>query len=254
MSPVCSQPSRVDGGGGGRRVVEIAAHDLRAAHAHLALLAGAELVAAGDVDDPALGVGDRRPDRAEPVAGGVERRHVGDRAGLGHAVALHDGAADALRGGLLQLGAQGRGARVDERQAREVIALDDRALGQCEDDRRDEEGLRRAVLLHEAEVALEVEARHRHERRAVAQDGVHDDVQAVDVEQRQDADERVVGGHRLLRRGLQDVRHQVAVGEHYALRQARGAARVGQRDEVVGAGGRVGRGVARVAVEQRPRR
>ena len=188
----------VDGGGGRLGVVEVAAHDLRPAHAHLALLAGAELFAGGDVDDPALGVGHRRADRAEPVAGGIERRDVGDRARLGHAVALHDGAADALRGGLLELGAQRRGARVDERQAREVVALDDRALGQREDDRRDEVGLRRAVLLDEAEEALEVEARHRHERRAVAQDGVHDHGQAVDVEERQDADERVVGGHGLL--------------------------------------------------------
>ena len=70
------------------------------------------------------------------------------------------------------------------------------------------------------------------------------------MKERQDADERVVGGDRLLRRGLQDVRHQVAVGEHHALGQARGPARVGQRDEVVGAGGRVARAVARVAVEQ----
>ena len=243
----------VDRGGGRLRVVEVAAHDLRPAHADLALLARAELVAAGDVDDPALGVGHRRADRPEPVARGIERRDVGDRAGLGHAVALHHRAADALRGGLLQLGAQRRGARVDERQAREVEALDDRALGQGEDDRRDEVGLRGAVLLHEAEEALEVEARHRDERRAVAQDRVHDHGQAVDVEERQDADERVVGGHGLLGGRLQDVGHQVAVGEHHALGQARGPARVGQRDEVVGLGGRLGRRGG-IAVEQRGER
>ena len=45
--------------------------------------------------------------------------------------------------------------------------------------------------------------------------------------------------------GLQDVGHQVAVGEHHALGQARGPARVGQRHEVVGTGrGIGGRGIA----------
>ena len=105
----------------------------------------------------------------------------------------------------------------------------------------------------ETQEPLEVEARHRDERRPVAQDRVHDDAEAVDVEQRQDADERVVGGHGLLGRRLQDVGHQVAVGEHHALGQARGPARVGQRDEVVGAGGGVGRRGA-IAVEQRGER
>jgi hypothetical protein len=110
-----------------------------------------------------------------------------------------------------------------------------------------------AVLLDEAEEALEVEARHQDERRAVAQDRVHDHGEAVDVEERQHADQRVLGGHGLLSGRLQDVGHHVAVGEHHALGQARGPARVGQRDPVGGPGGGVGRRGG-IAVEQRGER
>jgi hypothetical protein len=220
----------VDRPRGGLGVVEVAAHDLRAAHAHLAVLAGAELDAGGQFGDLALGAGDRRPDGAGAVTSRVGRRDVGDGARLGHPVALHDRAADAPGGGLGHLRAQRRGARVDELQARQVVAVDERALGQREDDRRHEVGLRRAVGLDQLQVALEVEARHRHDGGAVAQDRVHHDVQSVDVEERQDADERVVLRHGLLRGRLQDVGHEIAVAEHHALGQARGAARVGQRD------------------------
>ena len=74
------------------------------------------------------------------------------------------------------------------------------------------------------------------------------------MEQGQDADQRVFGGHGLLDRRLQDVGHQVAMGEHHALGQAGGAARIGQRHEVVGPGGGAGRDRCRVAVEQRRER
>ena len=198
------------------------------------------LLAGLGADEAELGVRDRRADRARAVR--VGRRGVGDRAGLGHAVALHDRAADALGRRRGQLGAQRRGAGVDELQARQVAPLDGRALGQRQDDRRHEVGLGDPVLLDQAEELLEVEARHQHDGRAPAQHAVHHDAHAVDVEQRQHARERVAGLDGLHRGGLQHVGDEVAVAEHHALGQARGAAGVRQRDDVAGLGVHVGRG------------
>jgi len=93
----------VDRARGRLGVVEVAAHHLRAAHAHLALLAWIELGAAAHVDQLALGVGDGRPDRARAVTARMQRGDVRDRARLRHAVALDDGAAHARRGRLGQL-------------------------------------------------------------------------------------------------------------------------------------------------------
>ncbi len=115
-------------------------------------------------------------------------------------------------------------------------SVDERVLGQREDDRRDEVGLGDPVALDELEEAREVEARHGHDGRAGAQGLVHDHGHAVDVEERQGPDDRVALADVLDLADLAEVRDDVAVGEHHALRQARRAARVGQRDEVVGVG------------------
>ena len=85
----------------------------------------------------------------------------------------------------------------------------------------------------QGEELLEVEPRHRHDRGAGGQTHVHEHLHAVDVEERQHRDERLVlveGDHRCR---LREVGHQVAVGEHHALGQAGGARRVGQHHHVV---------------------
>ena len=99
------------------------------------------------------------------------------------------------------------------------------------------------MLLDQVDQRVAVEALHRDDRRAVGQAHVEDDRLAVDVEEGQQADERVLlgEGHRVV--GLLDVRDQVAVGEHHALHQAGGAARVGQHGELLGIDlDRLGRG------------
>ena len=80
---------------------------------------------------------------------------------------------------------------------------------------------------------LEVEARHRDDRGAGSQTGVHEHLHAVDVEERQHRDEGIVGLHRDRRECLLDVRDEVAVGQHDALRQAGRARGVRQHDDVV---------------------
>ena len=77
-----------------------------------------------------------------------------------------------------------------------------------------------------------VEARHRHDRRALGEPEVHDDRLAVDVEERQHADQHVVGADPVDRADLLHVRDEVAVREHHALRQPGRAARERQHGEV----------------------
>ena len=63
---------------------------------------------------------------------------------------------------------------------------------------------------------------------------VHQHLHPVDVEERQDGDEGVVGRHVEHGLTLHEVGDEVAVREHHALRQAGGARRVRQDDDVVG--------------------
>ena len=80
---------------------------------------------------------------------------------------------------------------------------------------------------------LEIEPRHRDDRGAGPQAQVHEHLHAVDVEERQHRDEGVVLVQRDRGECLLDVRDEVAVREHDALRQAGRARRVRQHDDVV---------------------
>ena len=137
---------------------------------------------------------------------------------------------------LRQLRAQRSGAAHDRPHRREVVLVDRRVLGERERDRRDDIRAGDAVLGDQAEELIEVEAGHRHDRRAGAQTLVHDHRHPVDVEERQHADQGVVGLDRERVLDLPDVGDQVRVREHHPLGQAGGAARVGQHRQV---GGRV---------------
>ena len=89
MSPVCSQPSASIVAAVASGVVEIALHHLRPAHPDLAALAGPSA-------SPFVGIHDRASvfGRSGPTAPGCAAfsvaPRVGDRARLGHAVALED--------------------------------------------------------------------------------------------------------------------------------------------------------------------
>ena len=159
---------------------------------------------------------------------------MADGGELGHAVALHDLAADAgagLGGGLRR---QRRCAREHVAQRAEVELRDHRVLGQRHDDRRRDVAVGDPVLLMRAQKDLEVEARHGHQRGARRQAAVHHHLHAVDVEERQHRHHDVLLAHTDGRVHLQHVGDQVGVRQHHALRQARRARRIRECRHIAG--------------------
>ena len=230
MSPVRSQPSSVSVVAGRLLVAEVAAHDLRPADPDLAV-AVAVLARLG-VDEPALGAADEPADRARVLVRQLvvvgEVRHG---ARLGHPVALADRRAEPLAGAVRGVGVHRRRAG-DHHAERQVAALDARRLGETEHDRRRDVRARHPVLLEQVEELPHVEPRHRHDRRPLGEPEVHDDRLAVDVEERERADQHVVGADPVDRADLLHVRDEVAVREHHALRQPGRAAREREHGEV----------------------
>ena len=90
--------------------------------------------------------------------------------------------------------------------------VDRRVLGQRQRDRRHDVRPRHPVLGDQAEELVEVEPRHRHDRRPGPQALVHDHRLPVDVEEGQDPDQDVVLGDREPVLHLDQVRDQVASG------------------------------------------
>ena len=87
---------------------------------------------------------------------------------------------------------QRRGAGERACARAQVVLVDERLLGERQHDRRDDIGERDPVVLHDLQELLQVEARHRHDRRAEVQAEVHDHDHAVDVEEGQDTEHDVV--------------------------------------------------------------
>ena len=100
----------------------------------------------------------------------------------------------------------------------QVVFRDRRMLGQRQHDRRDHVGARDRVVLHQPQEELEIEAGHADDRDALVEADVQQHREAIDVIEGQNR-------HRdfPLRGlddcgGLHDVRDEVSVGEHHALR------------------------------------
>ena len=177
---------------------------------------------------------------------------VRDRARLGHPVALAHGRAEPLRRALGGVGVERRRAGDHDAQ-REVAPLDARRLGEAEHDRRRDVGARDPMRLEQVEERAEVEARHRHDRRPLRQAEVDHHGLAVDVEERQRADQHVVGADPVDGADLLHVRDEVAMGQHHALRQAGRAARERQHRDVgagIDGGGAGVAGVGRQRLER----
>ncbi len=108
-------------------------------------------------------------------------------------------------------------------------------LGQRNRDRRGGDEHVGALLLgDEREELDEIELGHRDERRPIAQGGVEQHGHAVDVEERQDGEDAIIGADAHARIDLAHVGHEVGVGEHHALGPPGGARRVRQHREVGG--------------------
>ena len=151
-----------------------------------------------------------------------------------HAVSLLHEAAHA--GGALadDVGAERRRAREQLADRREVAAVHARTLREREHDRRHDVQHRGAVTLDEIQIAIEIEPRHDDERCARPEAEQHDHDEAVDVEEGQEADERILAVAQVTGRvDLQNVRDEITVRQHHAFRKSRSAARVRKRDDVV---------------------
>ena len=156
-------------------------------------------------------------DRPHQMLPAVQRRAMADGAELGHAVSLHHATTDAVGDGVAEILVQRCRARQHRAQCRQVVVVHQRMLGQRHRHRRRDIGHGHLVVLDIGEELLEIEARHHHQPRPRMQDRVEQHRHSVDVEERHDRDDDIVGLHVLHRAGLGDVGDQVAMCEHHAL-------------------------------------
>ena len=91
------------------------------------------------------------------------------------------------------------------------------------------------VPFDEREVLLELESRQDDEGRAAPQAKQHHDDQAVDVKERQEADEGLLAVTKMSRAiQLQHVGDEIAMRQHHPLRQTGRAARIGEHGDLAG--------------------
>ena len=105
--------------------------------------------------------------------------------------------------------------------ARDVEVVDHGVLREGHRDRRRDEQEGAAVRLDAPQERQQVELRHRHERRALAEREVQQHRHPVDVEERQHGEDAIVAPEPDAHAALVDVGDEVAVREHDALRHAR---------------------------------
>ena len=221
----------IDGLGSGLGVVEVTLHHHRATDPELASFPNRLILARFGVDDAAFDIADRNTAGAGLVA--ALRRAVGHRAELGHAEALDNLTVDALGALVLQLDGERRSTGENLLDRREVVLIDDWRLCESEHHRWHGEEAGDLVLGHEFEGLLHVETGHGEHGDTVGEHAVHQDLHAVDVEERQSGKADLVVGVDEHVLHLRNVRHQVVVGEHHAFGKTRRARRVRQRHYVI---------------------
>ena len=91
---------------------------------------------------------------------------------------------------------------------------------------------RYTVGLQHVQELFQLEARHDDDGRSFEETRVHDDVHAVDVEERQDGDQRVLFRDAINFFKLAQVSDHVVMRQHHTLRHAGRAARIRQRNDV----------------------
>ena len=99
-------------------------------------------------------------------AHGIGRTAVSHRTGFSHAIALPDSAFDSLHAFARKVSSQRSSARKNHSQTRQVIVVDRRIFRQLENDWRHDVRERHAIFLNRLEKLLQIEARHKHNRRS----------------------------------------------------------------------------------------
>ena len=181
----------IEHGSRGFRVVQVSPHDLRPADPELPVLAPRQLTTAGRIDDLAFGVRNQQPHRSGLCFPGLGRVGMGDRARLREPIALNHPTADPPGARSLQLGVERRCTGHHRRHARNVVLVHQRLPREREHDRRHDERASDPLLLDQPEERLELEAGHGNERRPCTQPEVQNDLQPVDVKERQHEDDPI---------------------------------------------------------------
>ncbi len=231
-------PAGVDGRRGRRGIIEVAAHRAGGPDEQLPRFAGTQIGVRLGVHDPALDARERGADRIGPVRA-VVGGQVGSAGELGQPVSLRDPAADPLRAGAGQAGAQRRGARRQHPQAGQIVAAGQFAVRQRQHDRRHHRGPGHAVVGDGAQERARLEPRKENHGRALDQRKVERHLQTEDVKQRQPRDHHVVFGHARHEPQLAQAGDQVAVSQHHVFGQPGGSARGRQKRDIGGAQGRL---------------
>ena len=154
-------------------------------------------------------------------------------AGFGHAPGLHDLAAQPLLAGLLDFFAQRRGSRDHDAQRGEIVIIDDGLLCHRQHNWRGHVANGHVIVLHGLQELREIEARQNDDGGPSCQPQAQNHRESVDVEEGQHTNGRIRLGNHFHRRELADVRHQIAVRQHDAFRDASGAAGIGQRHHIL---------------------
>ena len=106
-------------------------------------------------------------------------------------------------------------------------------FSECENDWRRNESALYVMVLRELQELLEIETRHGDNFAALRERIVHQNLHAVNMEERQERQHGFALIHCQHGSGLDEVGDQITVSQHHALRQACSARRVGQRHHVV---------------------
>ena len=90
------------------------------------------------------------------------------------------------------------------------------------------------MRLQQPEERLQLESRHRHQGRPLPQGEVHHHLHPIDMEEREHRDDAICAADAVRGRRLNQVGDEIAVRQHHALGESRGAARVWQYGDVPG--------------------
>ena len=224
-------PAVAENSSSGLGILPIAEHELRTAHYQFAGFTADDL-AVLEVEHAAAGLDQGLAYGFGFVKfGGFKVADVGHRRGFGHAVSLADQDTGESGETARQLGSEGSGAGLHPAKAVVLGKLPSFGhLSQGVESWR--HGWHGGDVLgdEKPEQLRHVEARQQDDGRPQDQPGIEHDVQAVDVIEGEEAENHIIP-HKPGAVGaeeLEDVSHQVEVGEHDALGKSGGAARIRQ--------------------------
>ena len=224
------EPALPNSGGGGFRLLPVAAHHLRAAQDQLADFPHRHNLGSGvGVDDAGIGIRQRQSDGAG--FGGVDRIGVGQRRGFGQAVALNQhGTAHQGVKGFLDRPGQRRGAGTAGPQRGQVVKTAILVVQQGNIHRRDAEESGGPVILKGLQHPGGAETAEQHYGSPHGQGNGHHPGNAANVKQRQGGDKDFPP--RFVAEPvpeLDGVGNQVGMGQHTAFGYPGSAAGIGQQ-------------------------